>query len=189
MVLPLPGGGARGPRASLTWLFYHIQDGLSTGVFIVLESDDTVILILVGAIHCILAGVLWKRGEHERMKKISQFLKDGVISEHHSWNFCEIMQQKTLHLTLGKVPRFEVAVVPGNCLQLTLTDVLCPSPPLFGSYSFLRKEHDIIVLHNLIQSLALPRTSCVTLGKLLDLMNSSFFINKRKMILSPHRDG
>lgn len=87
--------------------------------------------------------------------------------------FCEILQQKTLRLTLGKVSRFEVAIVPDSCLQMTLTDILWPSPPHFGSYSFLRKEHDIIVLYNLVQSLALPLTSCVTLGKLLDLMNSS----------------
>lgn len=133
MVLPLPGGRARGAWGSLTWLFYHIQDGLSTGVFIVLEYDDTVILILVGAIHCILASVRWKRGEDERMRKIGQFLEDGFISEPYSWNFCEIMQQKTLRLTLGKVPGFEMAVVPGNCLQMTLSVYFVPHRPLFGS--------------------------------------------------------
>lgn len=69
VVLPLPGGGARGPQGPLTWLFYHIQDRLSAGVFKVLESDDTVIFVLVGTIHCILAGVLWERGKDGRMKK------------------------------------------------------------------------------------------------------------------------
>lgn len=77
MVLPLPGGRARASRGSLTRLFYHIQDGLSTGVFIVLEPDDTVIFILVGAIHCILASVLWKRGRDEKMKKLVSSWKMG----------------------------------------------------------------------------------------------------------------
>lgn len=63
MGVPLPGGRARGPQGSLTWLFYHIQDGLPTGVFIVLESDDTVILILVCTIHGIPATVPWGAGE------------------------------------------------------------------------------------------------------------------------------
>jgi hypothetical protein len=65
--------GSRGRvSASLTWLFNHIQDGLSTGIFIVLEPDNTVILILVGTIHCILASVLWDEGgENRRMKNRS----------------------------------------------------------------------------------------------------------------------
>lgn len=66
-----PSGKGRDPRGSLTWLFYHIQNGLSTGVFIVLESDDTVILILVGTIHSILASVLWERRKDGRMKNRS----------------------------------------------------------------------------------------------------------------------
>ena len=49
---------AAGSRGSRTWLFYHAGRGLSTGVFTVLESDDTVFLILIGTVHHILASVL-----------------------------------------------------------------------------------------------------------------------------------
>lgn len=93
-----------------------------------------------------------------------------------------------VRLTSGEMPRFERAVVPGNCLWMTLADVLCPSQALFGSYSFLCKGHDIKALHDLIQNLALSPTGYGILAKLLDLIESLPSSNRRKDTLT-HRDG
>lgn len=47
------------PISPLTWLFNKIEEGLSTGVFIILEVLNTVILILVAAVHGVLLVKDW----------------------------------------------------------------------------------------------------------------------------------
>ena len=44
----------------LTRLFDYKQDGLAAGVLIVLKTFHTVILIFIGAVHCILVMELWR---------------------------------------------------------------------------------------------------------------------------------
>lgn len=44
---------------NLTWLFDHKQDGLTTGLFIVLEALDTVVLVFIGAVDCIFVMEDW----------------------------------------------------------------------------------------------------------------------------------
>lgn len=37
----------------LTWLFDNKEDGFATGIFIILKTLHAIVLIFVGAIHCI----------------------------------------------------------------------------------------------------------------------------------------
>lgn len=66
---------------------------------------------------------------------MSQMLEDGATPKPQSRDFWESIRQETLCLTLGKMPGFEMAVMPGNCLQITLTDVFCPSQAISLSSS------------------------------------------------------
>lgn len=52
------------PQPGPTWLLYDIEDRFATGVLIVLEAHHAVVLILVGAVHSILAPVTWGGVEH-----------------------------------------------------------------------------------------------------------------------------
>lgn len=74
---------------------------------------------------------------------MGQFLEDRATLKPQSRDYWESMQEETVCLTLGKMPEYEMAVVSGSCLQMTLTDIFCPSQALFDSYSFLWKGHDI----------------------------------------------
>lgn len=47
------------PQPGPTWLLYDIEDRFATGVLVVLEAHHAVVLILVGAVHSILAPVTW----------------------------------------------------------------------------------------------------------------------------------
>lgn len=55
-----------------TWLFYHIQNGFATFIFVILEVLQAVILIFVWAIHCIS---LMKNCGMNRIKRRNRVIK------------------------------------------------------------------------------------------------------------------
>lgn len=159
--------GKDGALSSLTWFFYHIQDGLPTGVFIVLESDNTVFLIFIGTIHCIFSRVLWSaEGQNMEKWKTCQFLEDEVYSNSYHWSSGKTWQE-TLCLTLVTMPRFKITIIPGSHWPSLIYFV--PNRPIWFLFLLLEGTCCDNIMHSDSKPVS-PLTNCVILDKLFELI-------------------
>lgn len=93
----------------LTWLLNDIENGFPAGVLIVLEPHHTVVLILVGAVHCIFAFVICQG----RRRKDLQPSPGGHCRLGQNWAEGPVL--------LGPQPKPKSGLMqPNNSVQWTL---------------------------------------------------------------------